>query len=87
MSSLQGPAYITSSSGYTEAQLVACSPKGKPGLFCTQTDPASYHSGTLSTPALVATCMDRRTSIFRPRSSTFRTDHTECVLIPLQSRA
>ena len=36
--------------------LVWHSPKGKPGLFLTQTEPASYHSGTLRTPAFVATC-------------------------------
>ena len=42
-------------------QLVCHSPKGKPGLFLTQTEPASYHSGTLRTPAFVATCSKQTT--------------------------
>ena len=38
---------------------VGSAPKGKLGLFCTQTEPASYHWGMFTTPAFVATCADQ----------------------------
>lgn len=42
--------------GLMEKGVKGSTPKGKLGLFCTQTEPASYHWGMFTTPALVATC-------------------------------